>query len=361
MSLRLNLEKDRERIKEILKVATDKSLPGSLLLPEAVVELPGQREIIFRSLSADSDRPSAFYRWFKSLRALSLTATASPLILVALWGLSTGLQLQWFIWASALLGVIFLQLATNLWNDVEDHLRLIDLPGRPGGSGVLQKGWLRVTQLQKAAWIFLGLGLACGIPSLILEPKLIAAVAILGALGAIGYSSRPFGMKYRALGDLSVFFLCGPLICLGASYAAFGQFHAWAMVIGCFTGFLACGILHANNLQDIDLDRQSGGYTLASLVGFGPSRHLLSLFYFLAWLCLGSLVLFWEGPQWLLLNVIAGATLTLPLLRKTYKASGTASPALNGLRFEAAKLHLLQCALFGLSLLITLFTQGSAA
>ena len=52
------------------------------------------------------------------------------------------------------------------------------------------------------------------------EPALLGVVAI-AALGAWGYSSGP-GLKYRALGDLAVVLLCGPVLTVGFALAAFG-------------------------------------------------------------------------------------------------------------------------------------------
>jgi len=308
---------------------------------------PQVKSVAFKIVSS---RPSTLKIYLESLRAISLTATALPGIVVMLLGLKSFYMVSWPHFILALFGAVFMQIAVNVYNDVEDHLKLIDFPGNPGGSGVLTKGWVSAKALRRFGHVFLALGVLCGIPILIDNFEALLLVGSIGVIGVIGYSGWPLRLKYRALGDVNVFLLCGPVLGAGFSLATFDQIIPGMWQVSVFFGFLACGILHVNNMQDIPLDRESGARTLAGELGYKKSKTVLVSFYFAAYLALlhGVLtsVLPWQ---------VAGTLLLLPVIFQIvsicYKASGPDSPLLNGIRIKAAQAHLLGGILLAISLM----------
>lgn len=281
-------------------------------------------------------RPSELIVWLTAGRTVSLTATASPAIatLLVVSGISWGTALL------ALVGVLLLQLGVNLDNDLEDHRRLIDLPGTFGGSGVLQRGWLSPRAFRKATLVLYTLGLAAGIPAFLRAPGPMAIVGVLAVLGGIGYSGRPFGLKYRALGDVAVLLLCGPALTLGMGVAATGVLVPALVPLGLAFGLLAIGILHTNNWQDIDIDRARGARTIAGLLGQRASRAYLVLLYLGAAIAWGVTAILLALPIWAALIPLLAALPTLALLRRVLGATDPHTPTLALLRIEAAQLHL---------------------
>jgi 1,4-dihydroxy-2-naphthoate polyprenyltransferase len=293
--------------------------------------------IAFRRSSENP--PSRIKSYFSSIRALSLTATVVPGLAVLFMGLSAGFTPNFNFFILALLGVLFLQVGVNVLNDYEDHLKLIDLPGTAGGSQTLQRGWVSARELRTLGYLSLGMGVLFGLPIVVTYWRAMLVLAVFAFAGSLGYSSRPFGLKYRAMGDLDVFLLCGPLLTFGFSLATFGEYVSGVTYLGVFFGLLACGILHVNNIQDIVVDTKRGAKTLASVLGFKKSKIVLSAYYGIAY----SVLLF---------GFIAGALplsslfaflalgIFVSLLFKCRKASGPHSPHLNGLRVMASKGHL---------------------
>lgn len=291
-------------------------------------------------------RPSDGKVWFEAIRAISLTATATPCIAAVLAVLGLGLPVSWPVVALALLGALLMQVSVNLENDVEDYRRLIDLPGTLGGSGVLHKGWLSARGVERVARLSLLAGVALGIPTVMRAPGPMAVVAILALVGTAGYSGRPFGFKYKALGDLAVILLCGPVLTLGMGIAATGTLVEALVPLGMAFGLLAVGILHANNLQDIGLDGSRGARTVASLLGEGSSKAYLVLLY-------AAGIAGWVATAlWLSLPVLAAiipVVALIPtgkLLSKVLRAPTMQAPELALVRIEAAQLHLAWGVLF---------------
>lgn len=332
---------------KIINTGQHDAYPGKRCIAMQVISSTREPQVVFSALEDEQYKAPVFKAALVSIRAISLTATACPVLLTFFWGWVLGLEFNGLFLGLSVTGVVFLQIATNLLNDIEDYRRLIDLAGGHGGSGVLQKGWLTIRHFYGLAVFSFAVTFLCALPIFLAEPLLALGIGVIGIVAAASYSSGPFSLKYRALGDVAVFFLCGPLLTAGASIAIFSEVPQWALGIGGFFGFLACGILHANNLQDIDIDRQRGATTLAGIAGFGASRWILIMFYVLAWLCLGATLsftdLYHHVSLWALPVFLIAIVPTILLNLKAMKASGTASPTLNLIRIQAAQTHLVSC------------------
>lgn len=286
-------------------------------------------------------RPSGFAVWSQAVRGISLTATATPCLAVLLYGLAAHLPLRLGVAIASVLGALVLQVSVNLWNDVEDHKRLIDGPGSLGGAGVIQKGWLSAREVRRVAWLCLVVGGLLGVPALVLNPVPMLVIGAIALLGTAGYSGKPFGLKYRALGDLAVAVMCGPGLTLGFAWAAFGTVDVVIGALGVFFGAAAVGILHTNNLQDIDVDRARHAVTVASVLGVPASKAYLVFLYVLTY---ASWVYGWSQTS---LSIVALLTplLALPpllgLLSKVLRATDLQAKGLELIRINAAQVHLL--------------------
>lgn len=282
--------------------------------------------------------------WIRAVRPVSLTATATPCLATLLYGLAVGWESNGLVAATAALGALVLQLAVNLWNDAEDHTRLIDLPGTLGGAGVIQEGLVSARTVARVAKACLVLGLLAGVPALLRAPGPLLAIGLVALVGTAGYSGRPFGLKYRALGDLAVLVMCGPALTLGFAFAAFGRADATVLALGATFGAAAVGILHANNWQDADVDRARGASTVAGLLGPSRSKAYLVAVYaaaFAAWAVGWALAARGAG-----LHVVALALPALALVpvgrvvAKVLGARDANAPGLALVRVEAAQAHL---------------------
>jgi 1,4-dihydroxy-2-naphthoate octaprenyltransferase len=297
--------------------------------------------ILFEFFDDKIIRPSSLHVWLQTIRAFSLTATGTPCVAVLVLSLVRGDSIYGWTGLSALLGVLFLQVAINLFNDVEDYRRLIDLPGTLGGSGVIQNGWWTPSELKKIAWLSLTVGSFLGLPAVFHEPLILLPIGLLGAVGVLFYSGRKAGLKYRALGDLAVWILCGPLLTLGFSLAISRTWSAGVLSMGAFFGFLASALLHVNNLQDMKLDKARGVKTYAISLGFKGSLKFLVFLYAGAFVSLVVAVCARELPLFSVAGAIVSSALAFPWLKKVYCALGPESSLLSNCRIKAAQIHLL--------------------
>lgn len=317
-------------------LAADAGVPAAARVRPLAVSPDG----VTFALGAAPGRPATAKVWFQALRAISLTATVTPCIAVLLVLKVLNLPIDAGISALALFGVMALQLGVNLANDVEDHRRLIDLPGSLGGSGIPQRGWLTPREVLRVARALFVLGALLGLPAVLRAPLPMAVVALVAAVGSLGYSGPLLGLKYRALGDLTVLVLCGPALTLGFGVAASGQLVPALIPLGLMLGFLAVGLLHANNLQDAAVDRARGAVTVAGLLGPRRAQAYLVTLYVVAlgsWLATALLV---QLPLPATLLPLAMLAPTGLMLRAVLRAPAVDDPSLRTLRDRAAQLHL---------------------
>ena len=93
----------------------------------------------------------------------------------------------------------------------------------------------------------------------------VLALASLGA--AFFYTAGSKALGYVALGEVTVFLFMGPAMVCGAYYVLAGNVTWTAVLLSIPIGALSAATLHANNIRDIEHDRNAGKTTLATLLG----------------------------------------------------------------------------------------------
>ena len=103
-------------------------------------------------------------------------------------------------------------------------------------------------------------------------PTLVTFVC--GTLLSMFYTATPVGLKYIALGDITIFLCFGPLLMQCTSLVITGELKNSLYIYSIPIGLLTEGILHANNARDIKSDTLAGASTLATIIGFRNSYYL---------------------------------------------------------------------------------------
>ena len=226
-------------------------------------------------------RVSFARRWLLALRLHYLPFSLLPQVLVIGLLLSRGIPLSGWLVVGALASTTLLHLACNLWNDFEDHLRGIDSDDSSGGSGAIRNLWIPAAHIRNAAIL---LFIACvsvgfylvGTLDWNINGRTMLFIGCIGTIGAASYSGWPFHYKYLALGEVLVFFLCGPLIAIGAmTLIAPGAIPLLALALAAYPlGLQAVLRLHSGNIRRIPYDIRAGARTIANLIGFQRATNL---------------------------------------------------------------------------------------
>jgi 1,4-dihydroxy-2-naphthoate octaprenyltransferase len=222
-------------------------------------------------------RPSAFAIWIQAVRAPSLSAAAVPVLLGTAIAARDGFFAGWRL-IFALIGAVAIQAGTNLINDYYDFRSGADSNESLGPSMVIQRGLLTPEQVWRGGIVAFAIGAMLGMTLVYLCGWPILAIGIPSVAAGYFYTATPVSLAYIGLGELTVFLFMGPAIVLGAYYVMALTFSWSALWASVALGFLVAGILHANNIRDIETDALHGKHTLATILGrAGAIRELIAL------------------------------------------------------------------------------------
>ncbi len=281
-------------------------------------------------------RPGAFAVWLQAVRAPSLSAAAVPVLLGTAVAARDGFFSGWRM-LIALIGAVAIQAGTNLINDYYDFRSGADSHDSLGPSMVIQRGLLTPEQVWRGGIVAFGIGAVLGLMLVYLCGWPILAIGIPSIAAGYFYTAAPVSLAYIGLGELTVFMFMGPAIVLGAYYVMALTFSWSALWASVALGFLVAGILHANNIRDIETDGLHGKHTLATILGRDGAIWELITLDVLAYVTTLIAVLARSLPWTALLVVI-----TLPRARDQIRIVRSTSDAkkLNLALLRSVQLHM---------------------
>ncbi|MFN3741525.1 MAG: 1,4-dihydroxy-2-naphthoate polyprenyltransferase [Anaerolineales bacterium] len=296
---------------------------------------------------SDVPRLSKWQIWWLAARPRTLPASLAGVIMGTALAWNEG-HLHFPSALLALLGAIFLQVGSNLANDVYDFERGADTLERLGPLRVTRAGLLTPQQVKGGMWTTFFLAALAGIYLILRAGWPIALLGVTAILAAIGYTAGPFPFGYYGLGDVFVFLYFGLAAVVGSYYVQRLALSplAWWMAVP--IGALTTAILVVNNLRDRPQDQAAGKRTLAVYLGETGTRWEYTLLVAGAFLLLPFLI--WRG--FLPLSAIL-PWLALPkairLIRQVWKEHGR---ALNLTLAGTGQMALIYSVLFWLGLVI---------
>ena len=255
-----------------------------------------------------------------AVRPWSFTMTAISVTVASLMALPA---FDWVLYLIVLVGMIAVHASTNLINDYFDVRYGVDRPDSPTAlyrPHPLLTGLLSPGQALLGVLVLYGISLLTGLYLVLLRGWSIVLIAALGGLASFFYTAGPVKYKHRALGELSVFLMWGPLMMLGTYYVQTGNWDRVGPVIWVSLpiGLWVALVLLANNLKDIDDDRQTG-VTLGTLLGRKGTLKLYTLLSATVYLLTGLGMILHVIPLWGLI-IFASLSMLWKLLQTLQSA-----------------------------------------
>ncbi|HRA06466.1 MAG TPA: 1,4-dihydroxy-2-naphthoate polyprenyltransferase [Propionicimonas sp.] len=246
--------------------------------------------------------------WVEGARPRTLPAALAPVL--------AGSAVAWFehgfqplLAALALVVSLALQIGVNYANDYSDGIRGTDA-ARVGPMRLVGSGAAEPAQVKSAAFAGFAVAAVAGLAVVLLTGYWwllgVGAAAILAAWFYTG-GRNPYG--YLGLGELFVFVFFGLVAVSGTVYIQVGTVSASAWWTAIAIGALACAILAANNLRDLEGDRAAGKRTLATRLGDAGTRR-----FFVGMVALAAVGVFgvaatsswWALLGWFMLVLLVG-------------------------------------------------------
>ena len=283
---------------------------------------------------------SSFSKYFIATRPWSFTASVVPVLVTAA---ICRIPLFSTILLRILIMAVSVQAGANLTNTYYDYVNGVDTKQAENGEKTLVDKIIPESHILLLSAFLYIISIASIFPFLIQVHNFsLFYVFLSGLLLAIFYTAQPVGLKYLAMGDITIFACFGPLLMQCCSICFTGKTNPLLYLYSLPIGLITENILHVNNIRDMKVDGYAGIKTLAILIGFEYSSLLYSIFFVLSYISTLYIAVFYN---WGALAVF----LTVPIVYDLISQCRLGKVV--GLTEETAKLH----SLFGLLLFLSIY------
>ena len=213
------------------------------------------------------------------------------------------------VWA-LLLTAVFLQILSNLSNELGDTLHGTDRADRQGIHYALQDGEMSIPQMHRFIAVMVALCCCSGLLMIFfsfgklfaLQPLLFVFLGAAAIWAAMHYTlgRNPYG--YRGLGDVYVFVFFGLAAVLGSAYICAHGFCLEWLLPACGIGCFCVGVLNVNNIRDAKSDAETR-VTTALKLGMRKARMYQILLIVSGWLFFALYTFVSRTSCWYLLTL----------------------------------------------------------
>lgn len=241
--------------------------------------------------------------WLLATRPWSFPASAMPVLVTMMFLWSKGIELSWGLGFMALVNIILVHAAGNVWSDYHDYKKGVDADDTYGVRILTDKLFTPKEVLTLSITLQV-LAVAMGL----LMVYLTGITLLWFGLAGIALSLLYPPLKYAALGDLVIMACYALLPMLGMTFICSGDIVPEVLWFAVPVGSITVAILHANNTRDIETDGRARIHTFAMLTGrpFALGMYVFELV--LPYIWLPAIVLIGLTSPWTLL-----APITLPI------------------------------------------------
>lgn len=296
-------------------------------------------------------RKHSFKDWFIATRPWSFPASAMPVLVTLGYMFWSGHQVNWAIGVLTILNVVLFHAAGNTWSDYKDYKNGVDREDTVGGLSIVS-GEFQPREIKRLSLTLFAVAVAGGLALTCYMGVVVLYFGLAGALLTVMY---PW-LKYRALGDLDIFLTYSVIPMLGTSFVATGVIHTNVLLLSVPVGFITVGILHSNNIRDIEQDKRAGIKTFAMLLGGKVSvlLYCAEVIFPFVWV-VGAMALGFF-PYWSALSLVALA-IALGNAGQAMKYNKEGVKALVGVDEKTAQLQLAFSVLMFISFIVAALLQ----
>jgi 1,4-dihydroxy-2-naphthoate polyprenyltransferase len=258
--------------------------------------------------------------------------------------------ISWAWYVLTALGITLFHAAANVINDYFDTRYQIDQQDSPTAKYRPQpilSGMLTPHQLLVEAIVLFALTLVIGMTAAVVLSWHVLWIGVVGFLTSVYYTAGPVKFKYRALGELAVFVIWGPLMIEGAYAVQRKALSGKALIVSIPFGVIVALVLFANNMRDMAYDSRQNVKTLGTMLGPRRSYHLFAGMIVLAYACVLGMIVAGIMSLWGLLIFLSvpGAISLLKTFKKEIPDMADALTA----KFDT---------IFGILLILAIFLEA---
>jgi 1,4-dihydroxy-2-naphthoate octaprenyltransferase len=242
--------------------------------------------------------------WWQLTRPHTLTAAFAPVFLGTMIAL-TYEEIHFTLFFAMLIASVFIQMATNMFNEYYDFKRGLDTEQSIGIGGTIVRNGVKPKTVLNLAFMLYGISVLIGIYICMETSWMLAVVGGLSMMVGYFYTGGPYPIAYTPFGELFSGVVMGMLLILIAFYIQTGTVTTEAVLLSIPSMLLVAGIMLANNIRDLEGDKEGGRKTLAILVGRSNAITILMLFFIISYGWIIAMILFGHLTPWVLIIFIS--------------------------------------------------------
>mgnify|MGYP000985612048 FL=1 len=257
---------------------------------------------------------SKLKEFFMCTRPHSYPASIAPVLFGATYALGYEIKFSILKFILFLLACLLIQAATNLFNEYYDYKHGLDKVDSEGISGSIVKGNLSPKEVMVGALVLYTLAFGLGLILTFMTSIYVLLVGLVCMLAGYFYTGGKYPIAYSPFGEVVSGFFMGTIIIALSFYFQTGFVNADIIVVSLPLFIMIGAILLANNIRDLDNDKESGRRTYAILVGRNNAIKTMTGSFFVVYL-LNVLFIITKYASWWNLLVFV----TIPLAVKIIK------------------------------------------
>ena len=257
---------------------------------------------------------SKLKEFFMCTRPHSYPASIAPVLFGATYALGYESKFSILKFILFLLACLLIQAATNLFNEYYDYKHGLDKVDSEGISGSIVKGNLSPKEVMVGALVLYALAFGLGLILIFMTSVYVLLVGLVCMLAGYFYTGGKYPIAYSPFGEVVSGFFMGTIIIALSFYFQTGYVNADIIVVSLPLFIMIGAILLANNIRDLDNDKESGRRTYAILIGRNNAIKTMAISFIVVYLLNVSFIVTKYASWWNLLVFV-----TIPLAIKIIK------------------------------------------
>jgi 1,4-dihydroxy-2-naphthoate octaprenyltransferase len=242
--------------------------------------------------------------WWTLTRPHTLTAAFVPVFIGTALALPyTNIDVPMFI--MMLLACLIIQAATNMINEYYDFKRGLDHEGSVGIGGAIVREGVHPKTVLGLAFILFGIAAIIGIYICIHSSWWLAVIGTICMAAGYFYTGGPVPIAYTPFGEIVAGLFMGNIIILLSYFVQTSMISIESVLISMPISILVGAILLANNIRDLDGDKEAGRKTLAIIVGRKNAIRVLAGLFIVSYLWVIALIAINIASPWLFLILLS--------------------------------------------------------
>ena len=261
---------------------------------------------------------SKLKEFFMCTRPHSYPASIAPVLFGATYALGYEIKFSILKFILFLLACLLIQAATNLFNEYYDYKHGLDKIDSEGISGSIVKGNLSPREVMVGALVLYALAFVLGLILTFITSFYVLLVGLVCMLAGYFYTGGKYPIAYSPFGEVVSGFFMGTIIISLSFYFQTGYVNTDIIVVSLPLFIMIGAILLANNIRDLDNDKESGRRTYAILVGRNNAIKTMAISFIVVYLLNVIFIVIKYASWWNLLVFV-----TIPLAIKIIKGFST--------------------------------------